>query len=247
MNIYHFLKQKKSLKKRVFALLIDPDKILVENIPGFVGKCNNSKVDILLIGGSLILDNFYETKLAEIKKNTTIPLVIFPGNINQVSANADAILYLSLISGRNPEFLIGNQVTTAPLIRKLDLEAISTAYMLIESGTTTSVEFVSGSKPIPRDKPEIAVAHAIAAELLGFKLIYLEAGSGAKLSVPDQMVTAVANSVEIPIIVGGGIITPQDARNKIASGADIIVIGNHFENNNDNNNLILEFSDAIHQ
>jgi len=174
-----------------------------------------------------------------------LPVVIFPGALNQISGYADAILYLSLISGRNAEYLIGNQVVAAPIIKHLNLEAISTAYLLIESGQKTSVEFMSGTSPIPRDKTDIAVAHAIAAELLGFKLLYLEAGSGAKKTVPELMVETVCRSVKIPVMVGGGIKSPDVANQKVKAGADIVVVGNHFEKNA-NNKIIKQFAEAIH-
>ena len=244
--IYNFLLDKKSKKQKCFALLIDPDKLDSKSIPSFISKCINNGVDIILIGGSLIAQTDFEEKVRLIKVSAkTMPVIIFPGGVNQISPHADALLYLSLVSGRNPEYLIGNQVIAAPIITKLKLEAISTAYMLIESGQTTSVQFMSGTLPIPRDKTDIAVAHALASQLLGFKLIYLEAGSGAKLSVPKEIVLAVTQSINIPVMVGGGIKSPETANEKVNAGADILVIGNHFENKV-NNNLIKEFSDAIH-
>lgn len=244
MNIYNYILSKKQSNQNCFALLIDPDKIDLKNLPSFIEKCNQGKVDIILVGGSMVYDTEYEKKLVKIKSITDIPVVIFPGSPNQISATADAILFLSLLSGRNPEYLIGSQVAAAPLIHKLKLEAVSTAYLLIESGHTTSVEFVSNTKPIPRDKVNIAIAHALAAELLGFKLLYLEAGSGADIPVPDEMVRSVSKAITIPLIVGGGITSPDDAAKKVAAGADIIVVGNHFEGNN--TGLIKDFSQAIH-
>ena len=247
MNIYNFLLQQKNQNAKTFALLIDPDKIKGPEIPGFMSSCVEGKVDIVLIGGSLMINAEFDQKIKTIKESSeNIPVVIFPGGLNQISSYADAILYLSLISGRNAEYLIGNQVIAAPIIKKLGLEAISTAYMLIESGQKTSVEFMSGSLPIPRDKIDIAIAHAMAADLLGFKLLYLEAGSGAKLSVPDEMVQNVCDSINIPVIVGGGIKSPNIANQKAQTGADIIVVGNHFEKTG-NKNLIKEFAHAIHQ
>lgn len=246
MNIYKYIQNQKLTNKKTFALLIDPDNILESEVPDFMNSCIEGNVDIILIGGSLMINAEFDEKIKTIKDYAAeIPVVIFPGGINQISHYADAILYLSLISGRNAEYLIGSQVIAAPIIKKFNLEAISTAYMLIESGQKTSVEFMSGSLPIPRDKTDIAVAHAMAAELLGFKLLYLEAGSGAKLTVPEQMVKAVCASVNIPVIVGGGIKDPKVAEEKVKAGADIIVVGNHFEKYA-NNNLIKEFAHAIH-
>lgn len=247
MNIYNFLLKQKDQSKKTFALLIDPDKIETTQIPEFMSGCEEGKVDIILIGGSLLINAEFDQKIKTIKESAkNIPVVIFPGGLNQISGYADAILYLSIISGRNAEYLIGSQVLAAPIIKKLGLEAIATAYMLIESGQKTSVEFMSGTSPIPRDKTDIAVAHAMAAELLGFQLLYLEAGSGAKLTVPEEMVQAVCASIEIPVIVGGGIKSPDVAHQKTQAGANIIVVGNHFEKTG-NNNLIKEFAHAIHQ
>ena len=246
MNIYNFLLQKKDENKKVFALLIDPDKISKSEIPQFIDICIKGNVDILLIGGSLMINAEFDQKIHAIKESAgDLPVVIFPGGLNQISKHADAILYLSLISGRNAEYLIGNQVIAAPIIKHLNLEAISTAYLLIESGQKTSVEFMSGTSPIPRDKTDIAVAHAIAAELLGFKLLYLEAGSGAEKTVPEIMVETVSRAVKIPLMVGGGIKSPDVANQKVNAGADIVVVGNHFEKTA-HNNLVNEFAKAIH-
>ena len=246
MNIYKFLLQQRDNNQKIFALLIDPDKISEPEIPEFMANCIDGKVDIILIGGSLMLNAAFDQKIIAIKHSAKdLPVVIFPGGVNQISMYADAILYLSLISGRNAEYLIGSQVIAAPIIKQHNLEAISTAYLLIESGQKTSVEFMSGTLPIPRDKTDIAVAHAIAAELLGFKLLYLEAGSGAKLTVPEEMIKTVCRSINIPVIVGGGIKSPDVASEKAQAGANIIVVGNHFEKTG-NNNLIKEFAQAIH-
>lgn len=246
MNIYQFLIQQKNKGKKTFALLIDPDNINDSDIPEFMSLCKSGSADIILIGGSLMINAEFDHKIRKLKEYAQdIPLVIFPGSVNQISGHADAILYLSLLSGRNAEYLIGNQVIAAPIIKRLKLEAISTAYLLVESGQKTSVEFMSGTLPIPRDKTDIAVAHAMAADLLGFKLLYLEAGSGAQLTVPDEMINAVCKSTEIPVMVGGGIKSPDVANKKALTGADIIVVGNHFEKTG-NNNLIKEFAHAIH-
>ncbi|KAA3613270.1 MAG: geranylgeranylglyceryl/heptaprenylglyceryl phosphate synthase [Calditrichaeota bacterium] len=245
MIIKHF-KLARNSAKAAFVILIDPDKIENENIPGFIERCISAGVDIFFIGGSLLNGNEFDNKIKLIKSHAeNIPVIIFPGNVNQLSQYADALLYLSLISGRNPDYLIGNQVLAAPVIRKSKIESISTAYMLIESGKTTSVEFMSGTKPIPNDKVDIAIAHALAAEYLGFKVVYLEAGSGAKNSVPEDMIKGVSHSISLPIIVGGGIKSPDEANQKVLAGANIIVIGNHFEKNN-NSSILQEFSSAIH-
>ncbi len=246
MKIYNYILNRITNKHASFAILIDTDNISKDKIPGFIEKCVESEVDFIFIGGSLLIDTEFDQKVRLIKQySSTLPVIIFPGSLSQVSRHADAILFLSLISGRNAEHLIGQQVLAAPMIKKLELEAISTAYMLIESGQTTSVEFMSGSSPIPRNKPDIAMAHAMAAELLGFKSIYLEAGSGAEKSVPVEMIERVSHSIKIPLIVGGGIVSPEIANQKVSAGANIIVVGNHFENNIETG-LLKEFSYAIH-
>ena len=178
-------------------------------------------------------------------RNFSLPLIIFPGSINQISSVADAILFLSVISGRNPEHLIGKHVTASSLLKRAKIEPISTGYILVESGVTTTAIYMSGSLPVPRNKPEIAAATALAGEYLGMKFIYLEAGSGAQDSVPDEMVKAVSKECSVPIIVGGGIRTPQVARKKVENGASIIVTGNFFEDEN-NWHLIKDFASAVH-
>ena len=176
---------------------------------------------------------------------TSLPAIIFPGSIDQISPEADAILFLSVISGRNAEHLIGKHVIAAPIIKNSGIEPISTGYIIVESGVTTTAVYMSGSMPVPRHKPEIAAATALAAEYLGMKFIYLEAGSGADLPVPDEMVRAVSNVCKIPIIVGGGLRSPSDARNKVENGASLIVTGNFFENEN-NWGLVKDFASAVH-
>lgn len=232
-------------KGAAYFILVDPDKLPLENIKEFVEFCEKAEVDGFLIGGSLMVNGDLDKTLIEMKKYTQLPLVIFPGSVNQVSNNADAILFLSLISGRNAEDLIGKHVQAAPLIHAYNLEAISTGYVLVESGKTTTAEYISGSKPVPRNKPEIAVATALAGQYIGMKYIYLEAGSGADNSVPGEMINAVSSKIDIPLIVGGGIKTPNEAREKVLAGANIIITGNFFENEK-NWHLIEEFSSAIH-
>lgn len=245
MSIYQSLLSSSAAKGAAYLILIDPDKIESNNVPKFIQHATDAGADGFLVGGSLVLTDTFEECIKTIKKNTTVPVVIFPGSVQQISKEADAILYLSLLSGRNAEHLIGSQVTAAPIIKKMNLEAISTAYMLVESGKTTSAEFMSNTKPLPRNKPDIAVAHALAAEYLGFKLLYLEAGSGAEHSVPEEMIAAVSKHCSVPLIVGGGILTPADARKKVQAGAKFIVTGNVLENNG-SKDFIKEFASAIH-
>ena len=228
-----------------YLVLIDPDKNDKGKLPSFVREATEAGVDGFLVGGSLMLTNEFEAHLQTIKRNTTLPVLIFPGSLLQVSSIADAILFLILISGRNAEHLIGNQVIAAPIIKKTGLEAISTGYMLIEAGKTTSAEFMSNTKPIPRNKPDIALAHALAAELIGMKMLYLDAGSGADASVPDEMIRAISGSCTLPMIVGGGIRTPEEARKKAEAGASFVVTGTVTEQNN-HGSFVRELAEAVH-
>ena len=245
MSVYHSLVSAAGKNGAGYLVLIDPDKIDGKNFVKFIGQATDAGVDGFLVGGSLVLADTFEECIKTMKKNTNVPVVIFPGSVQQIPKEADAILYLSLLSGRNAEHIIGSQVTAAPIIKKMNLEAISTAYMLVESGRTTSAEFMSNTKPLPRNKPEIAVAHALAAEYIGFKLLYLEAGSGAEQSVPDEMISAVSHYCSVPLIVGGGIRTAEDARKKVKAGAKFVVTGNVLERNG-SKDLIKEFASAIH-
>ena len=245
MKIYKFIEKVIQEKGAAHFVLIDPDKLPIEKTESFVKYCEKSGVDGFLMGGSLMFDGDLDESIKEVKKHCSLPTIIFPGSVNQVSKYADAILFISLISGRNAEHLIGKHVQASPLIKKYNLEPISTGYMLIECGKTTTAEYISESKPIPRHKPEIATATALAGEYLGMKLIYLEGGSGADNSVPNEMIKMVTNNVEIPVIVGGGIRTPETAREKVDAGAKIIITGNFFEDEK-NWDLIPQFANAIH-
>lgn len=228
-----------------YLILIDPDKIQDETLPSFVRDATEAGVDGFLVGGSLVMTSEFEKQIAVIKRNTTLPVIIFPGSLFQVSSAADAILFLVLISGRNPEHLIGNQVLAAPVIKKMGLEAISTGYMLIGTGTMTSAEFISNTTPIPRHKPDIALAHAMAAEVIGMKCLYLDAGSGADHPVPDEMIRAVSKVRSMPVIVGGGIRKPEEARRKVEAGASFVVTGTVLEEQN-TSGLIRQFAEAVH-
>lgn len=227
-------------------MLIDPDKAELSLMNGFIEHSSELGVDALLVGSSFLLHDSFDLTVKEIKKRAKSPVILFPGSSNQISKYADAILFLSLISGRNPNLLFGDHVTAAPIIKECKIEPVPTGYMLIESGRVSTTEYISNTRPIPRDKHDISVAHALAAEYLGMKLIYLEAGSGAKLPVPDEMIKAVKKQISVPLIVGGGITTPETAAEKVKAGADIIVIGNALENNW-NENVIFEFAEAIHK
>jgi putative glycerol-1-phosphate prenyltransferase len=245
MNTYNYLLEIIESKGAAYLVLIDPDKLSEDKLHKFTDHCEKSGADGFLVGGSLLLNGDLENFLVRLKSVTSLPTIIFPGDVNQVSSNADALLYLSVVSGRNPEHLIGKHVMAAPIIKRCGIEPIATGYLLIESGRTTTAQYMSGSLPIPRNKPEIAAATALAAEYLGMKLIYLEAGSGADNPVPDEMVKAVSGFCTVPVVVGGGIKTPAVANQKVRNGAKIIVTGNFFEDEN-NWILIKEFAEAIH-
>ncbi len=245
MKTYENLLNTVSRKGAAYLILLDPDTTLNDKLTGFIKHCENSGVDGFLVGGSLMIDGDFGDFIERVKASTSLPVIIFPGSVNQVCSSADAILFISVVSGRNPEHLIGKHVLAAPMIKKYKLEPISTGYIIVESGSLTTAEYISGSMPVPRNKPGIAAATALAAEYLGMKLIYLEAGSGADNPVTNAMVKAVANTCSIPVIVGGGICDPQTAKEKVQSGAKIIVTGNFFEDEK-NWHLIKDFADAVH-
>lgn len=245
MKIYNHLLNTIKEKGAAYLVLLDPDKLPEDKLGVFLKHCEKSGVDGFLVGGSLMVNGDFESFVEKVKINTNLPSIIFPGSITQISSFADAILFLSVVSGRNPEHLIGKHVLAAPSIKKSGIEPISTAYILVESGSTTTAVYMSGSLPVPRNKPEIAAATALASEYLGMKLIYLEAGSGADNSVPNEMIKAVSSQCRIPVVVGGGIRNPQTAREKVENGASIIVTGNYFEDEN-NWDLIKDFASSIH-
>ncbi len=225
-NIHAGILKDLAAGKKLYWVLLDPDDFSVQEGASLAAHAQSCGVNGFLIGGSLMYSNHFDSFVAAVKKAVTVPVILFPGDATQLSAHADALLFLSLVSGRNPVNLIGEHVKAAPLIRQTGLEPIATAYILVESGNVSSVEFMSNTKPIPRAKPMIAAAHALAAEYMGMKLVYLEGGSGAKESVPSEMIRTVRATIHIPIIVGGGIRSVESAQEKLAAGADIIVTGN---------------------
>jgi phosphoglycerol geranylgeranyltransferase len=217
--------------RRQYWILLDPDDFS----PAEAGRVarqaeKTGGVDAVLIGGSLLHTGAFGAFVKAVKRSVSIPVMLFPGDASQLSASADALLYLSLVSGRNPVNLIGEHVKAAPVIRRIRIETIATAYMLVESGTVTSVEKVSKTRPLPRSKPAIAAAHALAAQYMGMKLVYLEAGSGARQTVPVEMIRKVKSWINVPLIVGGGIRDADTAREILKAGADIIVTGNLLRN-----------------
>lgn len=231
--LYQDLIEKKKKGLKSFAVLLDPDKIGDEQCLSIVRSAEKDGVDYFFIGGSLMTNGDMERTISIIKNQSSIPVVIFPGSNLQIYPNADAILFLSLISGRNPEYLIGQHVVAAPLLKKSGLEVVSAGYMLIDCGKPTTVSYISNTTPIPYDKPEVAACTAIAGEMLGLKLIYLEGGSGALRSISEEMVLEVAQNVNLPVIVGGGIRDAETAFNIMKAGADVIVVGNAIEKNPD--------------
>jgi putative glycerol-1-phosphate prenyltransferase len=225
------------------AVLVDPDKQSTDGLSALIKLAVNGKTDFFFVGGSLLLENRFEETIATIKRQCEIPVIIFPGNNYQISKRADAILLLSLISGRNAEYLIGQQVVAAPLIKKAGLEAIPTGYLLIDGGKISTTSYITQTIPLPNDKPDIAVATALAGEMLGMKAIYLEAGSGAENCVSASIIKAIKQNIHIPLIVGGGICNSEQAEEIAKAGADIIVVGNILEKEPE---LLMEISLAVH-
>lgn len=230
-KIAELLLARRTEKRKSFAVLLDPDKVDIRTFPEFLDFAKHQNVDFFFVGGSLITNYAIGQLIAAIHEHTNIPAILFPGNGLHIDASADAILFLSLISGRNPDLLIGQQVIAAPLLRSSKIEVLPTGYMLIESGKTTTVSYISNTIPIPRDKPGIAACTAMAGEMLGLKNIFLDAGSGALYPVPADTIEAVRHSVDVPIIVGGGINSYEKAYSALDAGADVIVVGNGIEEN----------------
>jgi putative glycerol-1-phosphate prenyltransferase len=240
---YQQITQRKRNGKKSFAVLIDPDKVNANDIQELVKRSIDAHVDYFFVGGSLVISSHLDECIQQIKAACNIPVILFPGSPSQVSKHADALLYLSLISGRNPELLIGQHVISAPFVKKSGLEIMPTGYMVIDGGAPTTVSYISNATPIPADKSEIAICTAMAGEMLGMRLIYMDAGSGAKRPITEQMIENVAKHIEVPLIVGGGIIEPEKAYLNCKAGADIIVVGNAIEKDP---SLIKEISAAIH-
>ncbi|MFT5645845.1 MAG: phosphoglycerol geranylgeranyltransferase [Aureispira sp.] len=243
-QIYANWQKAKEANSKEFSVLIDPDKIRLKDVDKIVRLAEEAAVDSFFIGGSLVINDALDDIIMRIKKQCNIPVVLFPGSSRQLSYKADALLFLSLISGRNPELLIGKHVETAPFLKISPIEIISTGYMLIDGGVPTSVSYMSNTQPIPANKDSIAVCTAIAGEMLGLKLIYMDAGSGAEKPISASMIGSVSMATDIPLIVGGGIRTPEKASANVKAGADIIVVGNAIEKDPV---LILELAAAVHE
>ena len=242
-SIYPALLLKKRTRRKSFAVLIDPDKVDESKTDEIIRLSLQAEVDYLFVGGSLVISDQLDTVVKQIKAHCAIPVILFPGTPSQVSVYADGLLYLSLISGRNPELLIGQHVISAPAVRKSGLEIMSTGYMLIDGGAPTTVSYISNALPIPSDKQEIALCTAMAGEMLGMKLIYMDAGSGARKPISVEMIERVASVIEIPLIVGGGIRDPEKVYLNAKAGADLIVIGNAIEKDA---SLLAEMAAALH-
>lgn len=244
MSVLKSLEEKHRENKKSIAVLVDPDKA---EDPGrlqhLINLASENCVDFFFVGGSLVTTANLSEVVRKIKENVTIPVVLFPGNAIQVEASADALLFLSLISGRNPELLIGQHVVAAPILKNTRLEIIPTGYMLINSGKITSVAYISNTTPIPDDKYSLAASTALAGEMLGLRAIYIDAGSGAEREISPRMIGAVRKSVSVPLIVGGGINSAQKAIAALEAGADMIVVGNALEKHPD---LLTEVSERIY-
>ena len=235
-NIYSQLLYSKSKNEKLLAILLDPDKVDLHNIKILSQKINQSPATHIFIGGSKVDSNIIDELILKLRQNFpfgnqgTLPIVLFPGNPSQISDKADGILFLTLLSGRNPDYLIEHQVNAVPILKKTNLEIISTGYILIESDTKTAVERISKTKPLDRNNHDYIIQTAQAGEYLGNKIIYLEAGSGAKKAISKEIITLVAQNIHIPLIVGGGIRSLSEIENAHLAGADLVVIGTAFEN-----------------
>ncbi len=239
--IYNQILDTYSKQEKQLALLLDPDKFSDTAIDSLAALLKDVTPDLLLVGGSLVSTDTFEF-INKIKSKIKLPVILYPGSSAQYASNADAILYLSLLSGRNPEFLISHHVASAPLIKANKTEAISTGYLLVDGGSPTSVQYISQTQPIPADKNDIAIATALAGQYMGMKLIYMDAGSGAEKPIPAQMISAVKEQLDIPIMIGGGLNTSFKVKSACEAGGDIIVIGNALEKDL---TLLKEFNSII--
>ncbi len=242
-DVYHRIETGRTTGRASFAMLIDPDKLPPDEIPQIAILASRAGVDYFFVGGSLMMTDRMDACLRGIKAVCDIPTVLFPGSPVQLSEEADALLFLSLISGRNPDLLIGQHVITAPALMRSSLEILPTGYLLVDGGKPTTVSYISNTQPIPADKPEITVATAMAGQLLGLQLIYLDAGSGARHPVPPEMIRRVRKAIDLPLIVGGGIRTPEEAEAVARAGADVIVVGNRLESDPE---LVLDLVRRVH-
>ncbi|KGL62708.1 geranylgeranylglyceryl phosphate synthase [Polaribacter sp. Hel1_85] len=233
MNIYQNILSAKNEGQKLLAVLIDPEKIDLKNVPSFFEKVHQSVTTHIFVGGSTDYENQTDTVVAAVKKATNLPVILFPGDVSQISQKADGILFLSLLSGRNPEYLIEQQVKAAPILKNSNLEILPTGYILIDGKKETATQKVSNTKPISQDSIDLILNTALAGEFSGKKLIYLEAGSGATEAVSQEIIKKVSENLSIPLIVGGGIRSKEQLDSAFNAGADLVVIGTAFEKNED--------------
>ena len=242
-HVYSSFLEQKGAGRKSFAVLIDPDKVSTPTLDQTIQLAMEAGVDYFFIGGSLLISDQMDMCIRQVKATCNIPVLLFPGSPSQVCHSADALLYLSLISGRNPEFLIGQHVISAPFVKKSGLEIIPTGYIVVDGGAATTVSYISNATPVPADKADIAMCTAMAGEMLGMKLIYMDAGSGAKKPITEEMIATVSKHIDVPLIVGGGIRDAEKAYLNCKAGADVIVVGNAIEKDPV---LIREMAAAIH-
>ena len=243
MSIFQSLIDVYNNRGACYVILIDPDNKNDDSILSQVEMANRSEVDAIFVGGSLMMDGKSNDRVKKIKQIANVPVILFPGGVNQITSDYNAILFLSLLSGRNPHYLIGEQVIAAPIVRDFGIETIPTGYLLVDGGSPTTVEFISGTKPLSPSRPDVIISHALAAQYLGMKLIYLEAGSGARNKIPENVIKKIVSEINISLIVGGGIRTPKMAKCIVDSGASYVVIGSAIE---ESTAIAKEFSSAIH-
>lgn len=242
-GIYKQLQNHKATGHHSFAILIDPDQAAAEQLEHLLQLASDARVDYFFVGGSLVISKELDRVVQQIKHSSKVPVVLFPGSPTQLSPFADALLYLSLISGRNPELLIGQHVLSAPFVKASGLEIMPTGYMVVDGGAPTTVSYISNAAPLPADKSDIAMCTAMAGEMLGMQLIYMDAGSGARRPVSEALIERVAEQIRIPLLVGGGITDPEKAYRNCKAGADVIVVGNAIEKDP---SLLKEMAAAIH-
>ena len=228
-SVYDLLLDARRTHGAGFVVLLDPDKVPEAALGTFAAQVHRAGVDALFVGGSLLHTASLGGYLRALRSVTALPLIGFPGSLGQLSGELDAVLFLSVVSGRNPEYLIGQHVHAAPIVRRLGIEPIATGYMLVESGRATTAQYMSHSMPLPRHKPDVAAATALAAEMLGMRLLYADGGSGADAAVPEEMIAAIAEVCTVPLTVGGGLRTPEAVARAVRAGAGLVVVGTAFE------------------
>ncbi|MBT8400954.1 MAG: geranylgeranylglyceryl/heptaprenylglyceryl phosphate synthase [Rhodothermia bacterium] len=244
-SVYDRLRTISTQKGAGFIVLIDPDRISEKDVPDFVEMCESADADAFFVGSSILCHPDFDRFVRVLSQSASIPVVGFPGSVNQLSPALDAILFLSVVSSRNPEYLFGQHVHAAPVIRSMEIEPIATGYMLVDCGKTTTAQYVTHSMPLPQDKPDVAAATALAAEMMGMKLLFADGGSGAKGNVAEPLISAVSEICNVPLMVGGGLRSPNDVARKVQAGADFVVVGTAIEARPDRG-FISEMAAAAH-